>query len=240
MEIASAAIPSNTFCENFTIVLISNARSPTTLPEATTAPVVSILPPSQAPVTSSGNPNALAMYGMAIIIGIAVINTIDTTYDSFLESPLMAPDVAMAADTPQIDTALEIIIVSSSSTLNLRHSQNAKYHTDKTTMSDWTNPSDPAVRISEKITRVPNSTNPILTSSSAFNESRNHCGSLKKLPTSRPIMRLKMTVSNPKSFKKALPERISAPIVSKKTNGNPTNWDVTDLPVMKAPMMIIT
>src|SRR5690606_20882782 len=138
--------------------------------------------------------NALAMYGMAIIIGMAVISTIDTTYDSFFESPLMAPDVAMAADTPQIDTALEIIIVSSSSTLNLRHSQNATYHTDNTTMSDCTNPSDPALRISEKITRVPNRTNPILTSSSAFNESLNHWGSLNKLPTSNPINKLKMTV----------------------------------------------
>src|SRR5690606_26238156 len=148
-------MPNSTFCENFTMVLISNARSPTKLPEATTAPVVSILPPSQAPVTSSGKPSALAMYGMAIIIGIAVISTIDTTYESFLESPLIAPEVAMAADTPQIETALEIIIVNSSSTLNLRHSQKAKYHTDNTTMSDWTNPNDPAVRISEKMTRVP-------------------------------------------------------------------------------------
>src|SRR5690606_21468782 len=239
MEIASAAIPNNTFCENFTIVLISNARSPTKLPEATTAPVVSILPPSQAPVTSWGNPNALAIYGMAIIIGMAVINTIDTTYESFLESPLMAPDVAMAAETPQIETALEIIIVSSSSTLSLRHSQNAKYHTDKTTMSDCTSPSDPASRMSEKMTRVPSSTKPILTSNSAFSESRNHCGSLNKLPTSNPINRLKMTVSSPKSFKKALPDRINAPMVSRNTNGNPINCDLMDLPVIKAPMMTI-
>src|SRR5690606_7061988 len=226
MEIASAAIPSNTFCENFTIVLISNARSPTKLPEATTAPVVSILPPSQAPVTSWGNPNALAMYGMAIIIGIAVINTIDTTYDSFLESPLMAPDVAIAADTPQIDTALEIIIVSSSSTLNFRHSQNANYHTDNTTMSDWTSPSEPALRISEKITRVPNSTSPILTSNSAFSESLNQRGSLNKLPTSNPINKLKITVSSPRSFRNALLERTIAPRVSTNTKGNPTSWDL--------------
>src|SRR5690606_23676313 len=237
MEMASAAIPNNTFCENLTMVLISNARSPTKLPEATTAPVVSMLPPSQAPVTSWGNPNALAMYGMAIIIGIAVINTIDTTYDNFFESPLIAPEVAIAADTPQIETALEIIIVSSSSTFNFRHSQNAKYHTDKTTMSDCTSPNDPALRISEKMTRVPNNTNPILTSNSAFNDSLNHLGSLNKFPTSKPITRLKMTVSSPRSFKKALPERINAPTVSKNTNGNPTSWDLMDLPVMNAPTM---
>src|SRR5690606_8398455 len=142
---------------------------------------------------------------MATIIGMPAINTIDTTYDRFFESPLMAPEVAMAADPPQMDTALEIIIVSSSSTLNLRHSQNAKYHTDKTTMSDCTKPSDPAVRISEKMTLVPNSTNPILTSSSAFNDSRNHCGSLNRLPISNPINKLKITVSNPSSSKNKLP-----------------------------------
>src|SRR5690606_16276677 len=145
---------------------------------------------------------------MAIIIGMAAINTIDTTYDSFFESPLMAPEVAMAADTPQMDTALDIIIVSSSSTLNLRHSQNAKYHTDKTTMSDCTKPSDPAERISEKMTRVPSSTSPIFTSSSAFNDSLNHCGSLIRLPTSNPISKLKMTVSSPSSFKNRLPDRM--------------------------------
>src|SRR5690606_11597286 len=149
---ASAAIPNSTFCENLTIVLISSARSPTRLPDATTAPVVSMLPPSHAPVTSSDNPNSFAKYGMPTIMGIAVINTMDTTYDSFLESPLMAPDVAIAADTPQMETALEIIIVSSSSTPNLRQSQNAKYHTESTTISDWTKPSEPARRISEKMT----------------------------------------------------------------------------------------
>ena len=50
--IANAAKPNSTFCENLTMVLIFNAVSPTSVPEATTAPVVSILPPSHAPVTS--------------------------------------------------------------------------------------------------------------------------------------------------------------------------------------------
>src|SRR5690606_14398479 len=139
------------------------------------------------------------------------------------------------ADTPQMDTALDIIIVSSSSTLNLRHSQNAKYHTDKTTMSDCTKPSDPAERISEKMTRVPSSTSPIFTSSSAFNDSLNHCGSLIRLPTSNPISKLKMTVSSPSSFKNRLPDRMRAPMVSKNTRGKPASCDLMDLPVMKAP-----
>src|SRR5690606_3104797 len=111
---------------------------------------------------------------MAIIIGMAVINTMETTYDNFFESPLIAPEVAIAAETPQIDTALEIIMVNSSSTFSLRHSQKAKYHTDNTTMSDCTNPRDPAFSISEKMTRVPKSTKPIFTNNSAFREFLNH------------------------------------------------------------------
>ena len=45
----------------------------------------------------------------------------------------MAPEVAIAAETPQIETALEIIIVNSSSTFSFLQSQKAKYQTDKTT-----------------------------------------------------------------------------------------------------------
>ena len=107
-------------------MLIFKAVSPTKVPEAATAPEVSILPPSQAPVTSSGKLNYLAIMGMKIIMGIAVTKTIEITYDNFLESPFIAPDVAIAAETPQIETALEIIIVSSSSTFNFRQSQKAK------------------------------------------------------------------------------------------------------------------
>src|SRR5688572_23557313 len=105
---AKAANPSSTFCENLTIVLMLSATSPTSDPEATTAPVVSIVPPSQAPVTSSLSPRYRAMIGIRIIIGMAVINTIEITYDNFFGSPLIAPAVAIAADTPQMDTALEI------------------------------------------------------------------------------------------------------------------------------------
>ena len=38
-------------------------------------------------------------------IGTATTSTSDETYDSFFRSPWMAPHVAIAADTPQIDTA---------------------------------------------------------------------------------------------------------------------------------------
>src|SRR4051812_47296110 len=127
MLIANAASPSNTFWENLTMVLIFNATSPTSVPAATTAPVVSIVPPSQAPVTSWESPSQCAMYGIAIIIGIAVISTSEITYESFFVSPLMAPAVAIAADTPQIETALDIMRLNSSSTFNFLHNQKAKY-----------------------------------------------------------------------------------------------------------------
>src|SRR5690606_12267126 len=172
---------------------------------------------------------------MPTIMGIAVINTMDTTYDSFLESPLMAPDVAIAADTPQMETALEIIIVSSSSTPNLRQSQNAKYHTESTTISDWTKPSEPARRISEKMTLVPNSTNPTFTSISALSDCLNHSGSRNRLPTANPINSPKITASNPKSFRKRFPASSSATTVSANTKGNPINCRRIGLPVSAAP-----
>src|SRR5690554_4714150 len=165
----------------------------------------------------------------------AVISTMDTTYDNFFESPLIAPEVAMAADTPQIDTALEIIIVSSSSTFSLRHSQNAKYQTESTTMSDCNSPSEPALRISEKITFVPSNTKPIFTSNSAFSDLRNQSGKRNRLPTSKPISRLKITASSPRSFKNRFPASRSAPIVNKNTNGNPRSWAFAELPVNTAP-----
>ncbi|MNL32975.1 hypothetical protein D3C87_1548610 [compost metagenome] len=107
----------------------------------------------------------------------------------------MAPEVAIAAETPQIDTALEIIIVNSLSTFNFLHNQKAKYHTDNTTTNDCNKPFEPASNISEKITVVPNSTSPILTNSSVDSDDLNHSGSLKKLPMINPIVKLKITAS---------------------------------------------
>src|SRR6478609_8643468 len=103
------------------------------------------------------------MYGMKIIIGMATINTNEITYESFFESPLIAPAVAMAADTPHIDTALESMNVSSSSIFNFRQIQYERYQTEKTTTTAWINPSDPAFKMSEKITEVPKSTKPTFT-----------------------------------------------------------------------------
>src|SRR5690606_2090961 len=120
-------------------------------PVATTAPVVSIVPPIHAPATSGASPTKLASGGMKIIIGNAMMSTRLTTYDSFLPSPCMAPHVAMAAETPQIETALEIMIPNSSSILNFLASQYVKYHTTTTTTSAWMRPSEPACMTSPKI-----------------------------------------------------------------------------------------
>src|SRR6478736_10087900 len=111
---------------------------------------------------------------MKIIIGIAVMRTNEITYESFFVSPLIAPAVAIAADTPQIETALEIISDSSSSIFNFLQSQKAKYHTESTTANAWINPNDPALRMSAKMIDVPRITSPILTNSSVESAERNH------------------------------------------------------------------
>ena len=56
-ESANAAKPSIAFWENFTITAAFIAESPTISPAATTAPEVSMVPPSQAPPTTSGMSN---------------------------------------------------------------------------------------------------------------------------------------------------------------------------------------
>src|SRR5688572_24047968 len=127
----------------------------------------------------------------------------------------MAPDVAIAADTPQIETALEIIIRSSSSTFNFLQTQKAKYQTDSTTIKACNSPNDPAFKISEKITPVPSSTKPIFTNNSVDKADLNHSGKRNRFPITNPIVRLKITASKFKPFIAALPAIIKAIIVSK-------------------------
>ena len=65
---------------------------------AATAPVVSIVPPSQAPATSGVRPMSLESQGSKYIIGMAITSTSEMTVDNFLLSPLITPQVAMAAE----------------------------------------------------------------------------------------------------------------------------------------------
>lgn len=55
--------------------------------------------------------------------------------ESFFLSPLMAPAVTIAADTPQMDTALASMVEYSSSIFILREIQKVKYQTDITTIT---------------------------------------------------------------------------------------------------------
>ena len=79
MDIRKAARPNNTFCDDFIITLYFSAVSPMNLPEATTAHVVSIVPPSHAPATSCDSPIFIASQGMTYIIGMAITRTSDIT-----------------------------------------------------------------------------------------------------------------------------------------------------------------
>ena len=64
--------------------------------------------------------------------------------------------------------------------------------------------------MSEKITLVPNKTNPILTNTSVESADRNHSGSLKKLPIAKPITKLKITASRFSPFTSVFPAIINA------------------------------
>ena len=78
-ESRKAARPIRTFCENLTIVPIFVAVSPISSPAATTEPVVSSVPPSQAPATMSGMWNWRMSQGWMTIIGTATMRTMDVT-----------------------------------------------------------------------------------------------------------------------------------------------------------------
>ena len=77
-------------------------------------------------------------------MGMATTMTREMTYESFFWSPLMVPQVAMAADTPQILTELASMVDISSSTLKtLRATQKPKYHTQSTTIRACARPYAP-------------------------------------------------------------------------------------------------
>src|SRR5512133_1865161 len=99
---------------------------------------------------------------MKIIMGMATISTSEITVDSFLLSPLMAPQVAMAADTPQIETAEASMVDISESIFIFLAIQKAMYQTEITTSSAWISPKEPAFIMLVKSTEVPSSTSPIL------------------------------------------------------------------------------
>ena len=69
--------------------------------------------------------------------------------------------MAIAADTPHIDTALETIVPISGSIFILFPSQKAKYHTVNTTIRDCTSPYAPDFTTSLKMMVEPRQMMPI-------------------------------------------------------------------------------
>ncbi len=74
----------------------------------------------------------------------------------------MAPHAAIAAETPQIETAEASMTENSSSTRSRLDIRKQRYQTTRTTARAWTTPSRPARRISPKRTLVPRMTSPVL------------------------------------------------------------------------------
>jgi hypothetical protein len=118
-----ATTPMRAFWAIFTTTARSRASLPAMVPAATTAPVVSIVPPSQAPVTADAKCSSRATSGSSTSIGTATMRMRETVWLTFFGSPLSAPPAAMAADTPQTDTPVARIAPKSSSSPKRRASQ---------------------------------------------------------------------------------------------------------------------
>ena len=74
-----AAAPSSTFCDDLTMMAVWAAVWPSRVPEAATAPVVSMVPPIQAPATSWFSPSSCESQGMRYIMGMATTSTSEMT-----------------------------------------------------------------------------------------------------------------------------------------------------------------
>src|SRR5262245_3100553 len=105
----------------------------------------------------------------------------------------MAPQAAIAADTPQIDTAVDSMSANSSSTLSLRHSQKHEYQTTNTTSSACTIPSTPACTTSLNKRPAPSTTSPVLMKNSVCTAGFSQSGVPIVLLMSRPSSSAKMT-----------------------------------------------
>ncbi len=112
-------------------------------------------------------------------------------------SPWMAPQAAIAAETPQIETAVESMTESSSSTFSFRASQKQKYQTAETTSTACAMPRAPAWTISRNRMLAPRITSPVLMKYSVRTASRIHPGRPITLLMKSPMTRAKMTYSRP-------------------------------------------
>src|SRR5262245_3300120 len=133
----------------------------------------------------------------------------------------MAPHAAIAAETPQIDTAVDSITASSSSTRKRDASQNETYQTTMTTPSACTRPRTPACTTSENRIVAPMSTRPVLMKSSEEAAARTKVRVPPRWLTSNPRASAKMTYSMPHAIDAVLPASTSEHQASGKTNANP-------------------
>ena len=109
----------------------------------------------------------------------------------------MAPQAAIAADTPQMETAVDSMTASSSSTRNFFASQNEAYHTATTTPIACRMPSAPACSTSPKRMVAPMITRPVLMNSSDRAAARMEAVTAPRWLTSRPSASAKITYSMP-------------------------------------------
>ena len=112
-------------------------------------------------------------------------------------SPWIAPQAAIAAETPQIDTAVDSIAANSSSTRSFRHSQKQAYQTTNTTSTACTMPSAPACSTSWNSRPEPRMTSPVLMKNSVCTAGLSQRGVPTVLLISSPRKSAKMTYSMP-------------------------------------------
>ena len=91
-----------------TVAATARASSPNIAPAAATAPVESIVPPSQAPPRTLLMPMARMAIGITTIMITVKVRDRPIASDSSERLALHAAAVAIAADTPQTDMSAEI------------------------------------------------------------------------------------------------------------------------------------
>ncbi len=153
-------------------------------------------------------------------------------------SPLIAPQAAIAADTPQIDTAVESMAANSSSTRSFRDSQKQEYQTTNTTSSACTMPSAPACNTSWNSRLAPRMTSPVLMKNSVCTAGLSHHGVPIVLLIRSPSSNAKITYSMPQFTNTPLPARKRAVNASRKITGRPIRNGVTRQPASATPIAV--
>jgi len=162
-------------------------------------------------------------------MGMAIISTREIMNESFFLSPLMAPAVAMAAETPHMETAAgqhcgKFIIDFQPAgdpereIPNYRDNDYCLYQSERACCHD----------IFKKY-RCSQQHKSDLTKSSVCTPARNHAGNLNRLPISSPSSREKSTVSRPNALNSVNDDRNWAKKASRQTAMKPIKYFLTNL-----------